>query len=258
MGDEPTVVIVVPCYNEARRLPRERLLSALDLWPWLSFVLVDDGSGDGTLHLLEELARVRPGRVRVVDLPQNRGKAEAVRQGVMATADNGTPPAAFGYWDADLATPLEELPRLTTALDDPEVLVALGSRVRLLGRAIERRPQRHYLGRVYATIVSTILELEVYDTQCGAKLFRNHAVTRGLFDEPFATRWSFDVEILLRLTEAERAGKVAALRRVCREVPLERWMDVPGSKLGLSSAPQILGELGSIWARAMRGRNQRG
>jgi dolichyl-phosphate beta-glucosyltransferase len=255
MGGESNVVIVVPCYNEAHRLPRERLLSALDLWPWLSLVLVDDGSRDETRKVLEELATLRPGRSRVLNLPQNRGKAEAVRQGVIALAKNGLH-SAFGYWDADLATPFEELPRLTTALEDPEVLLALGSRVRLLGRAIERRPQRHYLGRIYATIVSTILELEVYDTQCGAKLFRNHAVTRGLFDEPFATRWSFDVEILLRLTEAERAGRISSLRRVCREVPLERWMDVPGSKLGLSSAPQILAELASIWARANRGRNQ--
>ena len=245
-----TTVIVVPCYDEAERLRTDELLHALDQWPWLSFVLVDDGSRDRTRQVLEGLAAERPDRIRVVALDRNRGKAEAVRLGVLEATQGDV--WAFGYWDADLATPLDELPRLVAALADGEALVALGSRVRLLGRAIDRRAQRHYIGRVYATLVSLILGLEVYDTQCGAKVFRNHAQTRRLFEEPFATRWSFDVELLLRLLEAERAGGVTSLRRVCREVPLERWEDVPGSKLGLSSAPRILSELGTIWSRARR------
>jgi hypothetical protein len=166
-------------------------------------------------------------------------------------------PWAFGYWDADLATPLAELPRLHAALSKEGTLVALGSRVRLLGRAIERRPQRHYLGRVYATCVGLMLGLEVYDTQCGAKLFRNTEATRGVFQKPFATRWSFDVEILLRLLEREQSGEIPPLGTVCQEVPLERWADIAGSKLGLSSAPRVVGELFAIGIRAGRARRRR-
>lgn len=245
-------MIVVPCYDEAERLRRDELLAALDRWPWLSFVLVDDGSRDATLQVLQKLATERPDRVRLVALERNFGKAEAVRQGVLAAVESS--PWAFGYWDADLATPLDELPRLVTALQDEHALVALGSRVRLLGRAIERRAERHYIGRVYATFVSLILGLDVYDTQCGAKVFRNEPATRRLFEAPFATRWSFDVELLLRLVESERAGEIGPIPQVCREVPLERWEDVPGSKLGLRSAPRILRELGAIWVRARRAR----
>jgi glycosyltransferase involved in cell wall biosynthesis len=252
MGAEPALVVVVPCYNEAARLDSARLLAALDELAWLSFVLVDDGSTDRTLALLHELAAQRPGRIRVLALPENRGKAEAVRQGVLEATRDGA--WGFGYWDADLATPLEELPRLKAALEEPEVRAVLGSRVRLLGRAIERRAERHYIGRAYATVVSLILRLEVYDTQCGSKLFRNDAVTRGLFEQPFQTRWSFDVELLLRLSQAARAGKIGPLGRTCREVPLERWQDVPGSKLGLSAAPRIARELGSLVWLALSGR----
>ncbi len=255
MGSLQSTVVVVPCFDEAERLQRLELLRALDEWPWLSFVLVDDGSRDRTLEVLRALSAERPGRVRVVALEKNRGKAEAVRRGVLEATSLS--PWAFGYWDADLATPLAELPRLHEALARPGTLVALGSRVRLLGRAIERRPQRHYLGRVYATFVGLMLGLEVYDTQCGAKLFRNTRETRGIFQQPFATRWSFDVELLLRLLERAKRGDIPPMSTVCQEVPLQRWVDVAGSKLGLSSAPRVVGELFAIGASAARTRFRR-
>ena len=138
----------------------------------------------------------------------------------------------MGFWDADLATPLDELPRFAAVLDErPEIELVLGSRVRLLGRRIERRAVRHYLGRVFATGASMTLGLAVYDTQCGAKLFRSTPRLRALLAEPFLTSWVFDVEILARFVRSLRGEtRLTAAERIY-ELPLRRWTDVPGSKV---------------------------
>ena len=93
----------------------------------------------------------------------------------------------------------------------------------LLGHRIERSWARHYLGRLFATASSQVLGLPVYDTQCGAKVFRDGPALRAALATPFTSRWAFDVELLGRLgTGADRRFL---------EVPLERWHDVGGSKL---------------------------
>jgi dolichyl-phosphate beta-glucosyltransferase len=112
----------------------------------------------------------------------------------------------------------------------PEIEVVLGSRVRLLGRRIERRAARHYLGRVFATGASLTLGLPVYDTQCGAKLLRATASTRQVFATPFLARWVFDVELLARYGQAV-AGQAPPLERRVYELPLQQWTDVAGSKV---------------------------
>jgi dolichyl-phosphate beta-glucosyltransferase len=223
----PDVVVVVPCYNEAARLDRAAFLGFR--MPGLRFCFVNDGSRDDTLAALQRMCDERSDLGFVLDLSHNRGKAEAVRQGLLAALELA--PAAVGFWDADLATPLSELPRLRAVLDqNPEVDLVLGSRVHLLGRHIERRPLRHYLGRVFATGASLTLGLPVYDTQCGAKLLRAGPVARELLGEPFLTRWVFDVELLARLARRARLGPPPVERRLY-ELPLDHWTDVPGSKV---------------------------
>ena len=246
MSPDPAVTLVVPCFNEAARLDAEAFAAALDRVPRLRLVFVDDGSTDQTADRLEAFRAASPDRVRVMRLAANRGKAEAVRQGVLAAFEEGAPIA--GYWDADLATPLSELPALTaTFAQAPEVEIVLGSRVRLLGRDIQRSVARHYTGRVFATLASIILRLAVYDTQCGAKLFRTTAAVRAAFERPFETRWTFDVELLARFkAAARRDGGPPPVARL-REVPLSRWREVPGSKLGLADAPAIALDLFHIW-----------
>lgn len=216
--------VVVPCYNEARRLDVDALLAFGSERPSLRFLLVDDGSTDDTWALLQRAA-VDPA-AQALRLPTNQGKGEAVRRGMLAALDAGA--GLVGFWDADASTPLVELDRLIDILTDrPEVQIAMGSRVKLLGREVERRPVRHYAGRGVATLVSLLLGLPVYDTQCGAKLFRGGPALRGVLDAPFLTRWLFDVELLARWLLAHPDDFDGAVV----EVPLRAWRDVPDSKL---------------------------
>jgi glycosyltransferase involved in cell wall biosynthesis len=223
--------IVVACHNEERRLPVAAFEAFVPAHPDVGFVLVNDGSEDGTGAALRALERLAPERVCVVDLPRNVGKAEAIRRGLARAF--ALEPAYAGFWDADLATPLEAIPEFCALLDThPRIEMVFGSRVQLLGRRIRRRAWRHYLGRVAATAISLALDLRVYDTQCGAKLFRATPAIRALFDEPFASRWLFDVEIVARLIAARRGRAVPQAADVIYELPLMQWEDVGGSKIG--------------------------
>ena len=224
---KPRVMVVVPCYNEEKRLPINEFAQFLDE-STVNFVFVNDGSGDNTIELLNRLRAGREDRVTVIDPGVNKGKAEAVRTGVSAALGNSA--EYVGYWDADLATPLNAILNFVAILQSrPEIDMVFGARVKLLGRRVERKIARHYLGRVFATVVSSVLRLPVYDTQCGAKLFRVHPYTHVLFDEPFKSRWVFDVELIARYIRHAGSSELAAKR--IYEDPLMVWEDVAGSKL---------------------------
>ena len=196
-------------------------------------LFVDDGSYDDTVTLLDTIARDFPGNASLLPRPANQGKAEAVRAGIVHALENFRP-EIVGFWDADLATPLDLVPNLLAVLDaNPSIEMVFGARVQLLGRRVERRALRHYLGRVFATAVSTMLRLAVYDTQCGAKLFRVTPETPKIFGEPFLSRWVFDVEILARYL-AVFGHDVRRLGQAVYEYPLEVWTDIAGSKVHAS------------------------
>lgn len=229
MSDLPRTCFVVPCFNEEHRLPVKELMDYVSAHPWLFLCFVDDGSSDGTLDTLSALERRLPDRYIVVPLATNCGKAEAVRTGILAGLD-AFRPAYVGYMDADLATPLTEIERLVhIAEDTPSAVMFSGCRLRRLGVEVERKWWRHYLGRVFATAAALVLGLPVYDTQCGAKLFRPE-IARSVFSERFLSRWVFDVEIFARI--AQMLGKDEARRRIL-EIPLLAWQDRRGSKLSL-------------------------
>jgi glycosyltransferase involved in cell wall biosynthesis len=222
------VCVVIPCFNEEHRLRGADLLAFLDAHPTASLCLVDDGSEDGTFTILDGLRAKRPDQILVHRLPRNRGKAESVRAGVLQVAANERYPI-IGYWDADLSTPLDEVDRLLEALrENPQVRLVMGSRVKRLGARIERRISRHVMGRVFATCASAILGVAVYDSQCGAKLFRRESAA-VFFREPFLTRWLFDLEMLVRLRNEVGAGAF----EMTIELPVACWEEVDGSKLTL-------------------------
>jgi dolichyl-phosphate beta-glucosyltransferase len=225
-----SAIIVIPCYNEAQRLPIHAFKAFVGAGHPQCFLFVNDGSTDSTGHILHTLHNEEPERYKVCDLPRNVGKAEAVRMGILLALAAG--PDYIGYWDADLATPLETIPTFCTLLDTrPDLEMVFGARVRLLGRSIERSAVRHYLGRMFATAASLTLGLGIYDTQCGAKLFRTSPAMQGLFQEPFLTRWLFDVEILARLIHARRGLQLPQVEDIIYEFPLHKWHDMAGSKV---------------------------
>lgn len=244
------MVVVIPCYNEAERL-REAQVLALIEEPSTGVLLVDDGSKDGTAELLARIASRAPDRVRSLVLPKNRGKAEAVRAGLLDALERGAD--VVGYADADFATPPSEILRLRRELDASGALVALGARIARLGARIDRKATRHYLGRVFATGASLILGLAVYDTQCGAKVFRDTPALRHALSQPFSSRWSFDVELLGRLgAGGEGVAPIRSEQMI--EVPLRTWVDVGGSKMSVSGALKAGVDLMALGARvAQRG-----
>jgi len=246
----PHVVIAVPCYNEAKRLPAAAFLDFEMPGYRTTLLLVNDGSRDTTLALLERLRDQAPGRIEVLDLQPNGGKAEAVRRGMLHAFAHDDPDYV-GFWDADLATPFSELPIFCKILDArPEIEMVFGSRVKLLGRTVVRKAYRHYFGRVFATAVSLLLNLPIYDSQCGAKLFRATPAVRDVFAAPFLSRWVFDVEIIARYKNILAAGGRDAGQAIY-ELPLREWRDVGDSKVGIKDAVNAYLDLARIY-RAYR------
>ena len=239
------LILVVPCYNEERRLPAAAFEAFSLPGHRVELCFVDDGSTDGTARVLSGLEERARDRCWSVRLALNSGKAEAVRRGFLAALERR--PDHVGFWDADLATPLDEVGRLVEALEaDPDRQMVFGARVQLMGRTIERHPSRHYLGRVFATAVSLSLGLPIYDTQCGAKLFRATPDLAAVFASPFRSRWIFDVEVVARFLQVSARNGGPPPERAIYELPLRRWKDVAGSKLRATDFVRSVKDLWTI------------
>lgn len=245
MGPMSRTLLVVPCYNEAKRIEVAEWLRLANT-PAMQLLFVDDGSTDGTAEVLGELAERAPANITILALVNNCGKAEAVRQGILAGLQTDAEIVAFV--DADLATPVDEIIRISKIAAESEVDVVIGSRIAHMGANIDRSTGRHLLGRVFATAASLALRTPIYDTQCGAKFFRANHILQVVMAEPFHSRWAFDVELIGRLL-GEGASVI--------EVPLLRWVDVPGSKIGFKSMLKAGVDLVQIRAQLAK-RNRQG
>jgi dolichyl-phosphate beta-glucosyltransferase len=258
-GDEHTVtppdlVLVVPCYNEASRLDPEAFLEFVGSHPAVHLVMVDDGSLDGTGEILERMRVAAPEAVATIALSPRGGKAEAVRVGMLAGLEQGA--RLVGFFDADLATPLATIDDFLTIFRlRPTVEFVLGSRVMLMGRDIRRQATRHYLGRVFATAASHVLDLPVYDTQCGAKILRVTAGTASLFATPFRSPWAFDVELIARYLRLPVAPGEPARRDRLYELVLPAWHDKPGSKVRWHDFVRALVDVAHIWRERVANRS---
>ncbi len=221
------VGIIVPCYNEAKRLSEKFFMDFLDTNEFVNLCFVNDGSKDDTIRILRSIQAKHTERIFVIDLKKNVGKAEAVRKGVINMLSQSQY-NFVGYFDADLSTPLSEIEYFFLFQKfKPECLVMIGSRVKRMGTRITRKALRHYIGRIFSTIASMILKMPVYDTQCGAKIFATE-LAYEIFDAPFISTWLFDLELLARISE--RKG-LAEAKKIILEIPLNEWTHKSGSKI---------------------------
>jgi hypothetical protein len=158
-----------------------------------------------------------------------------------------------GFWDADLATPLDMIDVFCSTLSRlPEIEMVFGTRISLLGHSIRRSAFRGLLGRTFAFVASLLLGFHIRDTQCGAKLFRASPTTRSLFQQPFISRWIFDVEILGRLVNASRHYDSRNLTRMIYECPLDFWREIPGGSIRSRDFYRSVVELAAIYWRYLR------
>jgi glycosyltransferase involved in cell wall biosynthesis len=207
--------IIVPCLNERSRFPAYATALARAC-PGALVVSVDDGSSEPLR------AEDAPAAIRLA-YPGNRGKGHAVRHGWDWVAANHPEVELLAFADADGAVPAREIARLLRImLQSPETSLLAAARVALLGRRVERHPLRHYMGRLFATFSSILLDLPAYDTQCGCKWVRRSAylsVRNQLSIDGFA----FDVELIAQILRC--GGHV-------QEEPVD-WVEQGGSKVGL-------------------------
>lgn len=228
------VLLIVPCFNEAQRLKLDEFMNSS---PNISFLFANDGSTDNTSHILSGFCD--NSRFFLYDSKQNYGKGNiiyhayqyALREKLLDTFE------WIGFWDADLATPLCEVNNMLL-LSNYKIKSIWGSRIFRLEAQIRRSNLRHYLARIFATVISNLLKVKSYDTQCGAKIFKLNSAKLA-FSEPFISKWIFDVEILLRL---KQEGII--------EYPLKEWYDVPGSKISLRKDILKIGkDIYSLWRK---------
>jgi glycosyltransferase involved in cell wall biosynthesis len=235
----PHLSIVVPAYNEARRigLTLAELRGALPSFghPW-EIRIVDDGSADGTAAIVETAARADP-RI-VLQREPHRGKGAAIRAGLLAAAGE----LRF-MCDADLSMPIAELPRFL-ALVPAQCDIAIGSREGVGARRVGEPAYRHWTGRMFNVLVRLGTLGGIRDTQCGFKMFSRAAVER-IFPRTTLDGWAFDIEVL---SIARRQG----LRIV--EVPIE-WHYREHSRVSLlRDSVRMARDVLRVRANMMRGR----
>ncbi len=229
-----SLIIVIPCYNEYERLHTGSYEAFLKQHNNTRIIFSNDGSTDKTSEKLSEIRSLSPDKVFICSLEKNKGKAEAIREGVMYCFANNLQFDRIAYLDADGATSLEECQSISQYINE-SVIFAFGSRILKIDSNIVRKHYRHIIGRILATVISGQLKIHVYDTQCGCKVFRSD-LAKNVFNEKFISKWLFDVEIFHRIIRQYGKEK---MQQICREIPLQNWIDTANSKVSFAYSFRI-------------------
>jgi dolichyl-phosphate beta-glucosyltransferase len=227
--------IVIPCFNEEKRFPFQEFERFAKANQDVILCFVNDGSTDRTLGVLKGIQTTSPENICVLNLSQNSGKSEAVRQGMLYVYVKFKA-TLIGFLDADLATVPEEWLTMAKYKEQyPQFAAIVGSRIQRLGANINRDDNRSLMSSLIKKFIHTILKTKFQDTQCGAKIFHRSLIP-SLFNQPFMTPWLFDVEIFLRLQK--KFGN-STLQKGVLEFPLMHWTEVGDSRLKFKHAVKI-------------------
>lgn len=191
MNNESLMTIIIPAYNEASRLPETltRVTTFVRSRPEpLDVIVVNNNSRDETREIADRFAQEHS-FLKVLDQPI-QGKGAAVRKGIL----NASGAYAF-ICDADLAMPIEELPRFFPATLGETYDIAIGSREVAGAQRYGEPPYRHMMGRVFNFVVRTLAVSGIQDTQCGFKAFRREE-GQAIFRVQKINGFAFDVEVL--------------------------------------------------------------
>lgn len=227
--------LIIPCYNESTRLDIKSFVTYAAENKHNILCFVNDGSSDATRATLAEIKSLEHENVLVYNVSENCGKAKAVQLGALHLYHT-TMVSTIGFIDADLSTDFKDYEKLVYHMKiNKSLKVIYGSRANDGTNKIKRDFVRGMISKVIRYIILCITRLNIKDTQCGAKVFRREVIP-AIFDREFKTRWLFDVEILLRL---KRVFTLKRFREIFIEKPLDNWVHMDGSKLGMKDAIQI-------------------
>ncbi len=235
--------IIIPCYNEEKRLNVAAFLNFIQKENDFHLCFVNDGSKDNTIEVLKDIQSRNPHKVSVIDIRKNSGKAAAVRAGARYLHSRGDI-EFIGFIDADLSTDFEDFDELLKTLKTNKKLnFVFGSRAKNASDDIKRNGFRSIIAKLINVIIVFILGLPIQDTQCGAKVFKADLVP-VIFNKSFFSRWLFDVEMFIKMKK--HFGKTEIMNKIY-EQPLNRWVHMEDSKLGLKDSLEIPYRLLSIW-----------
>jgi glycosyltransferase involved in cell wall biosynthesis len=171
------IAIIIPCYNEAKRLEYKNIEQLL-LNSDMDIFFANDGSKDDTVSVINTIIKKHQERCFLIDYTENSGKANTIYKAINQINQEGTYDFV-GYFDADFSTPANEIVRLIGELNKRQCEFMLGSRILLLNSGIKRKYHRHIIGRIIITLINLKFKLGIYDTQCGSKLFSKMIIQKA-------------------------------------------------------------------------------
>ncbi len=220
--------IVIPCFNEEKRLDLDAFSVFTHQHPQVHLVFVDDGSTDSTNQKLHAFCKKHV-RCQLVDSTKNAGKASAVHLG-MHWAFKKKPSKYYSFLDADLSISLEQHYALCNNLEKNDLSLCYHTK-RKGKQSIRNSIFRNLISKALFMLNSKLLKLNIADTQCGSKVFSSD-LAQFIFKEPFLSSWLFDIEIFLKI---KAHFGLSFLNTQTRGVFLQKIKDHHNTKLHLSS-----------------------
>lgn len=231
------IAIIIPCFNEEKRLDLtsiEYLIENVNI----DLYFANDGSTDNTQHVIDSICN-NYNNCFSINYNQNEGKSSTIFKSTNYLLNNFNHDY-IGYFDADFSTPADQLLNLVDYLNEYSPKFIFASRINTLNSNIKRKTYRHFIGRIIITIINFKHKLNIYDTQCGCKIF-SRDIIKEIGKEKYKTSWLFDIEIFIRL-------KNKNLLKNGIEYPVKNWKDVDGSKLKLTHFSTILKEISILYS----------